>query len=90
MTVIDPSTVDRRQLDAVGPIVAVFDSNAVDPLVDDAQVRSLVGDAVAAGTLRVLYTHVTWDELGATPDLGRREALREAIQTIGERVSVAE
>jgi predicted nucleic acid-binding protein len=40
--------------------------------------------------LRILYTYVTWDELLEVEDEGRRAALLEALNEVGERVPVAE
>lgn len=64
----------------------VFDSNAVDPLADIAGAFELVRQAVKAGDLEVLYTHVTIDELAETPDLSRRQILLLLIAAIGRVV----
>jgi len=41
-------------------------------MVDDADARGIIERARDEGRVRLLYTHVTMDELVATPDLGRR------------------
>jgi predicted nucleic acid-binding protein len=67
-------------------IVAVIDSNAVDPLVDDEQIRDAVSRASAGGRPRLMSTHVTADELAATEDATRREALLAALSDFTELV----
>ena len=62
----------HESLSVTSPVVAVLDSHAVDPMVDDADARGIIERARDEGRVRLLYTHVTMDELVATPDLGRR------------------
>ena len=56
-------------------VVAVLDSNAVDALLDQPDLSDRVAAAVDAGVLRLLYTHVTVDELAQVPDDARRADL---------------
>ena len=69
-----------------GVIVAVIDSNAVDPLVDDEDVRETIRAAIADGRLRLLSTHVTYDEIEATKDGACRVALLTALSDFSEAV----
>ena len=54
---------------------AVLDCNAVDPLVDEPGLYDRVLEVVEAGWLRLLWTHVTVDELAAIKDPERRATL---------------
>jgi hypothetical protein len=54
------------------PRVAVLDSNAIDPLSDDPVLYESTVAAIRAGRLRLLWTHVTIDELAVTSDVERR------------------
>src|SRR5690348_1315857 len=67
-------------------IVAVVDSNAVDHLVDDPDLRRVIEGALADDRLRLLYTHLTMDELAEIPDPIRRRDLVAAITSLGEKV----
>jgi hypothetical protein len=55
--------------------VAVLDSNAVDAIGDEEGLYDDVFTAVRLGALRLLWTHVTVDELAAIPDEDRRARL---------------
>lgn len=57
------------------PCVAVLDTNAVDAIADEEGLYPAVLEAVEAGRLRLLWTHVTVDELAAIPDEDRRARL---------------
>jgi hypothetical protein len=52
-----------------------MDSNAVDPLADMPGAYDAAREAVEAGHLEILFTHVTIDELAAIGDLDRRRLL---------------
>jgi predicted nucleic acid-binding protein len=69
--------------------VVVLDSNAVDPLLDDRALCARVLAAVARGSLRVLYTHVTVGQIAATPDAARRVDLARVLREVGEPVATA-
>lgn len=56
-------------------MLVIFDSNVYDVLADDAVLRSAVMSAIAAGSLRLLTTHIQQDEIAATTDPARRNAL---------------
>jgi hypothetical protein len=64
----------------------VFDSNAIDPLVDNPGAFEALEAAKLAGDLQVLYTHVNIDELAAVPDLERRSTLILLLIALGELV----
>jgi predicted nucleic acid-binding protein len=64
----------------------VFDSNAVDPLVDRPGAFELLEAAVEAGELEVLYTHVNIDELAEVPDVDRRATLILLLVAVGKLV----
>lgn len=49
-------------------ITAVLDSNAVDHVVDSAELNGRVAAAVQSGRARLLYTHVSIDEIARIPD----------------------
>jgi rRNA-processing protein FCF1 len=68
------------------PLRVVFDSNAVDPLIDQPGSYELLREAIDTGRLEVLFTHVTIDELAEVPDESRRDRLRRAITTLGRKV----
>lgn len=69
-----------------GVNVAVIDSNAVDPLVDDEGVRETIRGAISDGRLRLFSTHVASDEIGATGEATRRHALLTAVSDVSEVV----
>lgn len=64
----------------------VFDSNAIDPVADTPGAYETLEAAVKAGTLDVMYTHVTIDELVAIPDLDRRGWLVLLMVSLGRVV----
>ncbi len=64
----------------------VVDANAIDPLVDLPGAHAVVRAAVDRGQLEVLYTHITIDELTATPDEDRRSRLVLALISLGRLV----
>lgn len=66
--------------------LAVLDSNAIDPFLDDPAALSLAAAAVADGRLQILATHVTVDEVAKTPDPERRASLLQVLARLAQRV----
>lgn len=64
----------------------VFDSNAIDPIADTVGAFESLEAAVHSGELEILYTHVTVDELVATPDHDRRSLLMLLMASLGRVV----
>jgi hypothetical protein len=64
----------------------VVDSNAIDPLIEIPGASEVMLSAVDEGQLEVLYTHVTIDEIAATPDLERRSRLLLALVGLGRLI----
>lgn len=60
----------------------MLDSNAIDPLLDDAAFLAAVVSAIATGRLALVVTHIQADELAEAKD-PRRSALLAAIEVIG-------
>jgi hypothetical protein len=63
-----------------------MDSNAVDPLADMPGAYEVDREAVEAGHLEILFTHVTIDELAAIGDLDRRRLLLLLLIDLGRLV----
>ncbi|WP_282790949.1 hypothetical protein [Streptomyces sp. CC224B] len=64
----------------------VFDSNAIDPLAVTEGAFETLREATASGSLEVLYTHITIDELTAIPDQERRSLLVLLMVGLGRLV----
>ncbi|WP_309029320.1 PIN domain-containing protein [Streptomyces alfalfae] len=64
----------------------VFDSNAIDPLAVTEGAFEALKEATTSGSLEVLYTHITIDELTAIPDQGRRSLLVLLMADLGRLV----
>jgi rRNA-processing protein FCF1 len=64
----------NQRVDPRRRIRVVLDSNAVDDLLESNAYETLQA-AVSSGTLDVMWTHITVDELAAIPDLERRAHL---------------
>lgn len=64
----------------------VFDTNAIDPVADTPGAYETLKAAVQTGTLDVMYTHVTIDELVAIPDPSRRARLVLVMTSLGRIV----
>lgn len=64
----------------------VLDSNATDPLIDLPGALQYLQRAAAAAGIEILYTHVTVDENGDTPDPVRRARLLAALAGVGRKV----
>lgn len=71
---------------AAVPVRVVVDANAIDPLIDQADAYETLQAAITAGTIEVLYTHVTVDELAVVPDEERRKQLLLALLALGRLV----
>ena len=61
-------------------MLVIFDSNVYDVFADDEVLRLTLGDAIDAGRLRLLSTHVHRDELTAVADTRRRERLLAVLR----------
>jgi predicted nucleic acid-binding protein len=68
------------------PAVGVLDSNALDVLLEAPDLHDRVTDVLERELLRLMYTHVTRDEVAAVPDAARRTELLSLLTTIGELV----
>jgi hypothetical protein len=64
----------------------MLDSNALDPLLDAFGAFEALDEAVKSGDLEILFTHVTVDELAATPDLEKRQALLNLLIALGRMI----
>lgn len=68
------------------PRTAVIDSNAVDVIADTPGLLDEIQSAIDNGCLRLLFTHVTHDELAATGDPVRRARLLSVAEAVGQMV----
>jgi hypothetical protein len=64
----------------------LVDANAIDPLVDMPGAYEVLRAAVDAGELELLFTHITVDELCATPDEERRAHLLILLIDLGRLI----
>lgn len=64
----------------------VVDANAIDLFIDLQGAEEFVRSSVDHGQLEVLYTHITIDELAATPDQERRSRLLLLLVGLGHLV----
>jgi hypothetical protein len=64
-----------------------MDSNAMDPVMDLPRAYDTLRDAVDAGDLEILFTHVTIEELAAIPDYERRCRLLIFLAALGRFVA---
>lgn len=69
------------------PRTSVIDSNAVDVIADTPGLLEQVRAAIDDGRLRLLWTHITRDELAAAPDPVRRQRLLDVAGALAEPVS---
>lgn len=67
-------------------VTAVLDTNAIDRVLDSPDLNLQVTGAVEAGHLRLLYTHVTADEISKVPDRNRRADLLALLTAHAEAV----
>lgn len=63
----------------------LLDSNALDPLTVPGSYEALE-DAVSSARLEVFFTHVTVDEIAATPDLEKRQWLLNLLVFLGRPI----
>jgi predicted nucleic acid-binding protein len=71
-------------------VTAVLDSNAVDPLLDSPDLNQRVVAAVGAENLRLLYTHVTVDEIAKVGDPVRRADLLALLTAFAHPVPTSD
>jgi hypothetical protein len=64
----------------------VVDANAIDPIVDLPGAYEVMRSSVDQGQLEVLFTHITIDELAATPDEDRRSLLLLLLVDLGHLI----
>ncbi len=64
----------------------LLDSNALDPLLTRSGAFETLDQAVSSGSLEVLYTHITVDEIAATPDLETRQRLLNLLVFLGRPI----
>lgn len=64
----------------------LLDSNALDPLLTQVGAYEALDQAVRSAKLEVLFTHVTIDEIAATPDLEKRQWLLNLLVFLGRPV----
>jgi len=67
----------------------LLDSNALDPLMYVPGAFELLRDAVESGELEILVTHVTIDEMAATPDLDKRQWLLVLLFALGRMIDTS-
>ncbi len=64
----------------------VVDANAIDPIVNRPGAHEVMRSAVDQGQLEVLFTHITIEELAATPDEDRRSRLLLLLVDLGRLI----
>lgn len=64
----------------------LLDSNALDPVLTAPGAYEALEGAVSSVRLEVLYTHVTVDEIAATPDLEKRQWLLNLLVFLGRPI----
>jgi predicted nucleic acid-binding protein len=64
----------------------LLDSNALDPLLTKSGAFEALDQAVSSASLEVLYTHITVDEIAATPDLKTRQWLLDLLVFLGRPI----
>lgn len=64
----------------------LLDSNALDPLLTKSGAFEALHQAVSSASLEVLYTHITVDEIAATPDLKTRQWLLNLLVFLGRPI----
>jgi hypothetical protein len=64
----------------------IFDSNAIDPIADNAGAYEVVRASVDSGSIELMFTHVNIDELTAIKDPERRAWLVLLLVDIGRLV----
>jgi hypothetical protein len=66
----------------------LLDSNALDPLLQQSGFETL-DHAVNSGELEILFTHITVDEIAATPVLKTRQWLLNLLVFLGRPISTS-
>ena len=61
--------------DSPAPIIALFDGNVLDWLVEQPGDLTTIRDSLEDGRLQLIHTHLLLDEPDATPDLEKRAKL---------------
>ena len=64
----------------------LLDSNALDPLLTQSGAYEALDQAVSSAKLEVLFTHITVDEIAATPDLEKRQWLLNLLVFLGRPI----
>jgi hypothetical protein len=64
----------------------LLDANALDPVLNASGAYEALEDAVSSERLEVFFTHVTVDEIAATPDLERRQWLLNLLVFLGRPI----
>lgn len=67
----------------------LLDSNALDPLLTQFGAYEALEEAVRSAKLEVFYTHITVDEIAATPDLEKREWLLNLLVFLGRPIATS-
>ena len=67
----------------------LLDSNALDPLLTQVGAYEVLDQAVKSARLTVFFTHVTIDEVAATPDLGKRQWLLNLLVFLGRPIATS-
>ena len=64
----------------------IFDSNALDPVLTQRGAYEVLEQAVSAAELGVFFTHITIDEIAATPELEKRQWLVNLLVFLGRPI----
>jgi rRNA-processing protein FCF1 len=64
----------------------LLDSNALDPLLVEFGAFEALDHAVRSAKLEILFTHITVDEIAATPDLKKRQWLLNLLVFLGRPI----
>lgn len=64
----------------------LLDSNALDPLLTHFGAFKALDPAASSAKLEVLFTHITIDEIAATPELEKRQWLLNLLVFLGRPI----
>jgi rRNA-processing protein FCF1 len=64
----------------------LLDSNALDPLLRQFGAFEALDQAISSARLEILFTHITVDEIAATPDLEKRQWLLNLLVFLGRPI----
>jgi hypothetical protein len=67
----------------------LIDSSALDPLLHALGAFESLEEAVESGNLEILFTHITVDEIAATPDLEKRQWLLNMLVALGRIIDTS-